>query len=111
MVSAVVNSHLESSEARIDLATALDELLKDSTFNDHYQTQLLDLCTKYRSVFSSSQKELGKYTIAEAEVPLQKQTKAVDHHPYRMNPKAQEVIDMCVERMESDGIIEKGLST
>ena len=49
-------------------------------------------------------------TIAEAEFLLQKYTKAVDHHPYRTNPRAQEVIDKCVESMESDDIIEKSPS-
>ena len=53
--------------------------------------------------FSSSPKELGKSTLAEAKFPLQKQAKPVDHHPYRLNPRAQEVIDKCVESMESDG--------
>ena len=86
--SAVANNHLESSQARIDLAAALDESFKRSTFNNHLRTQLLDLCTKYRSVFSLSPKELGKCTTAEAEFPLQKQAKPVDHHPYRTNPRA-----------------------
>ena len=80
-------------------------------FNDQRQTQLFDLCTKYQSDFSLAPKELGKCTIAEeAEFPLQKNTKPVDHHPYRMTPKAQEVIDKCVESTESDGIIEKSSS-
>ena len=109
IASAVANNHLESSQARIDLAAALDESFKRSTFNDHQQTQL-DLCTKYRSVFSLSPKELGKCTIAEAEFPSQKQAKPVDHHLYRTNPRAQEVINKCVESMESDGIIEKSPS-
>ena len=81
--------------------------LKKSTFNDQQKTQLLDLCTRYRSVFSSNQEELGRCTIAEAEFPLQKNTKPVDHHPNRTNPRAQEVIDKCVENMESVGIVEK----
>ena len=108
--SAVANNHLESSQARIDLAAALDESFKRSTFNDHQQTQLFDLCTKYRSVFWLSSKELGKCTIAEAEFPLQKHAKPVDHHSYRTNPRAQEVIYNCVESMESEGIIEKSPS-
>ena len=52
--SAVANNDSKSSQARIDLTAALDESFKKSTFNDHQQTQLLDLCTKYRSVFSPS---------------------------------------------------------
>ena len=50
--SAITHNHSESSHARIDLTAALDESLKRPTFNDQQQTQLLDLCTKYRSVFS-----------------------------------------------------------
>ena len=106
VASAVANNRLESPQARIDLATALDELFKRSTFNDHQQVHLLDLCTKYSFIFSLSLKELGKCTIAEAEFPLQEQAKPVDHHPYRTNPRAQEVIDKCVENIQSDGIIE-----
>ena len=42
---------------------------------------------------------------------MQKNTKPVDRHPYRTNPRAQqEVIDKCVENMESAGIVEKKLS-
>ena len=108
--SAVADNPLESSRARTDLAAALDESFERSTFNDHQQTQLLDLCTTYRSVFSSSPKELSKRAIAEAKVPLQKQAKPVDHHPYRTNPRAQERVGKCVESMESDGIIEKSPS-
>ena len=108
--SAIANNHSGSSQARIDLTAALDESFKRSTLNDHQQTQLLDLCTKYWSVFSLTPKELGKCTIVEAEFSLQKHTKPVDHHPYRTNPRAHEVIDKCVESMESDGIIEKSPS-
>ena len=100
----------ESSQARIDLTAALDESFKNSTFNGQQRTQLFDLCTRYRSVFSLNQDELGKCTIAEAEFPLQKNTKPVDRHPYRTNPRAQKVIDKCVDDMESAGIIEKKLS-
>ena len=110
VASAVAKNHLKSSQAQIDLAIALDESFKRSTPNDHQQTQLLDLCTKYRSVFTLSPKELGKCTIAEAEFPVQKQAKPVDHHPYKTNPRAQKVIHKCVESMESDGIIEKSPS-
>ena len=92
------------------MAAALDESFKKSTFNDHQQTQLLDLCTMYRSVFSSSPKELSKRTIAEAKFSLQKQAKPGDRHPYRTNPRAPEVIDKSVESMESDGTIDKSPS-
>ena len=108
--SAIVHNHSESSQAHNDLTAALDESFKKSTFNDQQKTQQLDLCTQYRSVFSLTQKDLGRCTIAEAEFPLQKNTKPVDGHPHRTNPRAQEVIDKCVESMESVGIIEKSPS-
>ena len=68
------------------------------------------MCTQYRSVFSLNQDELGRCTVTETEFPLQKNTKPVDRHPYRTHPRAQEVIDKCVDDMESAGIIEKKLS-
>ena len=108
--SAITRNCSKSSQARKHLTAALDESFKSSTFNGQQTTQLLDLCTQYRSVFSLNQDELGKCTIAEAEFPLQKNTKRVDRHPYRTNPRAQEVIDKCVRDMESTGIIEKNLS-
>ena len=105
--SAITHNHSES-QARIDLTAALDESFKNSTFNGQQKTQLLDLCTPYRSLFSLTQEELEICTIAEAGFPLQKNTKPVDRHPYRINPRAQEVIDKCVENMESiSGIVEK----
>ena len=84
--SAIMHNYSESSQARIDLTAALDESFKNSTSNDQQNTQLLDLCTRYRSVFSLNQDELGRCTIAEAEFPLQQNTKPVDRHPYRTNP-------------------------
>ena len=80
--SATTHNHSES-QTRIDLTAALDESFRNSAFNDQQKTQLLDLCTQYQSVFSSTQEELGICTIiAEAEFPLQKNTKPVDRHPY-----------------------------
>ena len=108
--SAITHDCSKSSQARIDLTAALDESFKNSTFNGEQKTQLLDLCTRYRSVFSLNQDELGRCTIAETEFPLQKNTKPVDRHPYRTNPRAQEVIGKSVDDMESAGIIEKKLS-
>ena len=87
--SAITHNHSES-QTRTDLTAALDESFKNSKFNDKQKTQLLDLCT-----------------IGEAEFPLQENTKPVDRHLYRTNPRAQEVIDKCVENMESVGIVEK----
>ena len=81
--SAVTQNCSESSQARIDLTAALDESFKNTTFDDQQRAQIINLCTEYRSVFSLNQKELGKCTIAEAEFPLQKDTKPVDRHPYK----------------------------
>ena len=92
------------------MTAAFDESFESSTFNAQQRAELLDLCTRYRSVFSLNQDELGRCTITEAESPLQKNTKPVDRHPYRTNPRAQEVIDKCVDDMESAGIIDKKLS-
>ena len=108
--SAITNNCSERSQARIGLTAALDESFKNTTFNGQQRTQLLDLCTWYRSVFSLNQNELGKCTIAEAEFPLQTNTKPVDRHPHRTNPRAQEVIGKCVHDMEATGIIKKKLS-
>ena len=108
--SAITHNCSESSQARIDLTAALGESFKNTTFNGQQRTQLLDLCTRYRSVFSPNQNELGKCTIAEAEFPLQTNTKPVDRHPHRTHPRAQEVIGKCFHEMEATGIIEKKLS-
>ena len=105
--SAVTHNCSESSQGRIDLTAALDESFKNTTFDGQQRTQLLNLCTRYRSVFSPNQQELGKCTIAEAEFPLQNDTKPVDRHSYRTNPRAQKVIDSCVDDMQATGIIEK----
>ena len=105
-----MHNHSESSQARITLTAALDESFENSTFNDQQKTQVLDLCTRYRSVFSLNQEELERCSIAEAEFPLQKNTKPVNRHPFRTNPRAQEVIDKCVENMESVDIVEKNPS-
>ena len=79
----------------------------DSTFIDQQQTQLLDLCASNRSGFLLFPEKLGKCTITEAKFPLQKQAKPVDHHPYRTNPRAQEVNCKYNESTESDGIPEE----
>ena len=94
---AITHNHSES-QARIDLTAALAESFKNLTFKDQQKTQLIDMCTQYRSVFSLTQEELGRCTIAEAEF---------DRHPYRTNPTAQKVIDKCVENMELVGIVKK----
>ena len=79
--SAIMHNHSESSQTRIDLTAAFDESFENSIFNDQQKTQLLDLYTRYRSVFFLNQEELERCTITEAEFPLQKNTKPVDRHP------------------------------
>ena len=105
--SAVAQNCSESLQARIDLTAALDASFKNTTFDDQQQAQIINLCTEYRSVFSLNQKELGKCTLAEDEFPLQKDTKPVDRHPYRTNPRALKVIDKCFDDMQEIDIIEK----
>ena len=106
--SAVAQNCLESLQARIDLTAALSmHRSKNTTFDDPQRAQIINLCTEYRSLFSLNQKELGKCPLAEAEFPLQKDTKPVDRHPYRTNPRAQKVIDKCVDDMQKIDIIEK----
>ena len=95
--SAIMQNHSEISQARIDLTAALDESFENSTFNDQQKTKLLDLRTWYRSAFPLNREELGRYTITEAEFPLQKNTKPVDRNPYGTNTRAQEVIGKCLE--------------
>ena len=107
VASAVANNHLENSQARIDLAAALGKSYKRFTFNDHQHTLLLDMCTKYRSVFPLSPKALGKCTLVEAKFLLQRQDKPVDQDRFRTNPRAQEVFDKYIKSIESDGMIEK----
>ena len=68
--NAIMHNHSESSQAPIDLTAALDESFKNSTFNDQQRTQLLDLCTRYRSVLFLNEEELGRCTIAEGRISV-----------------------------------------
>ena len=68
---------------------------------------MLDLCAKYRPVFSLNRSELGKCTTHEATFPLPPNTKPVSRRPYRANPRAEAVINKCVKDMLTDGIIEE----
>ena len=69
------------------------------------------MCIKHRSVFSPSPKVPGKCVTNEADfLLLQKQAKPVEYHRYRTNPRAQEVVEKCVESMEFDGIAKKSPS-
>ena len=93
---------------RNELRAALTTAFENTTFSPPGEcAQLLELCTKYRSVFSLSPQELGKGTLAEATFPLEPGTRPVDRTPYRANPRVQGTIDKCVNQMEKYGIIEQ----
>ena len=106
-VSAVNSDQTTFRHKRDELKGAMKKAFTNTTFTPQQCSQVLDLCAKYRNVFSLSPKELGECTIAEADFPLEPGTKPVDRAPYRANPRAQEVIDKCVDQMEKDGIIEQ----
>jgi len=106
-VSAVTSDQTTCRQKRDELKGAMKKAFTNTTFTPQQCSQVLDLCAKYRNVFSLSPKELGKCTIAKADFPLEPGTKPVDRAPYRANPRAQEVIDKCVDQLEKDGIIEQ----
>ena len=106
-VSAVNSDQSTFRIKRDELKGAMEKAFANTTFTSQQCSQILDLCAKYRHVFSLSPQELGKCKIAKADFPLEPGTKPVDRAPYRTNPRAQEVIDKCVDQMERDGIIEQ----
>ena len=107
-VSAVNSDQTTFRHKRDELKGAMKKASTNTTFTPQQCSQVLDLCAKYRNVFSLSPKELGKSTIAEADIiPLEPGTNPVDRAPCRANPRAQEVIDKRVDQMEKDGIIEQ----
>ena len=90
-----------------ELRAALPNAFGKTTFTSCERAQVLDLCTKYRSVFSLSPQELGECTLAETEFPLKPGTRPVDRAPYRVNPRIQETIDKRVNQTEKYGIREQ----
>ena len=56
----------------------------------------MEMCAKYRPVFSLSPKKLGKYATAVATFPLPTGTKPVNIPPNQANPLQEKVIDQCV---------------
>ena len=97
----------ELAAAREELAEPLKKAFTNSTFSREQQARVLDLCAKYRPVFSLNSSELGKCTTAEATFPMPPNTKPVSRRPYRANPRAEAVINKCVKDMLSGGIIEE----
>ena len=101
----------ETATARADLEIALAKAFQDTTFTPDQVRIVLDLCAKYRSVFSLSPEELGCCTIAEATFPLPPGTTPVDKAPYRTSPHVQEKIDAQVNKMLDQDIIEERTSS
>ena len=109
-VHAVASSPKNSSDvarAKAELVEPLKKAFAESTFNAKQQEQVLELCAKYRPVFSLNRRELGKCMTAEATFPMPPDTKPVSRRPYRANPRTESVIDTCVKDMLQDDIIEE----
>ena len=80
-VSTIQTGSAKSDSTRDELRTALKDYSKCTTLSADRCSQLLDLCTKYRSVFSLSPPELAKCTIAEAEYPYKQEHNLLIHQP------------------------------
>ena len=109
-----VSSVAASPQTPTDRATAKAELMEqlasafvNSTFSPEQKNEIMDLCARFRPVFSSSSEELGKCKTAVATFLLLPGTKPVNIPPYRANPRQEKVIDECVEDMVSRGVAEK----
>lgn len=100
----------QTEQHRQELEKALSKAFQSTTFSPDQREQILQLCTKYRSVFSLTPQELGKCNITEADFPMPPGTKPVNRAPYRASPQVQEVIDKCVDQMEKAGIVEQRAS-
>ena len=109
-ISSVQSDLEETAKHRTELQKALTKAFENTTFSSQQCEELLQLCTRYRSVFSLKPDELGTCTLTDADFPLQPGTQPVNRAPYRTNPRAQEVIDKCVEEMEQAGIVEQRAS-
>ncbi|CAB1108264.1 unnamed protein product [Ectocarpus sp. CCAP 1310/34] len=97
----------EIAAAKAELVEPLSKAFANSTFTKEQQTRILDLCAKYRPVFSLNRKELGKCKTAQATFPMPPNTKLVNRRPYRANPHTEAVIQTCVKDMLDDDIIEE----
>ena len=109
-VNAVANTPVSDEgirRARSDLEGPLSKAFSASNFTSEQKESVLDLCAKYRPVFSLFMSELGRCTIAEATFPVPPGTRAVDRPPYRPNPRTSAVIAKCVNELLEWGIIEK----
>ena len=80
-VNAVANTPVTDEDirrAKSDLEGPLSKAFSDSTFTSEQKEAVLDLCAKFRPVFSLSMSELGRCTIAEATFPVPEGTRPVD---------------------------------
>ena len=95
-VSAVAASPKNKDElaaAREALEPALAKAFADTTFSREQVSEAINLCAKYRSVFSLSADELGCCKKAEATFPLQPGTRLIDRAPYSTSPCLQQVTE------------------
>ena len=99
----------ELAAAREALEPALAKAFAD-TFSPEQVSEVMNLCAKYRPVFSLSAGELGCCKIAEATFLLQPGTRPVDRAPYRTSPRLQKQIDDQVDKLLKQGIIEERTS-
>ncbi len=109
-VNAVANTPVTDEDvrrARSELEGPLSKAFSNTTLTDDQRDAVLDLCARFRPVFSLSMSELGECTIAEATFPVPPGTRPVDRPPYRPNPRTAAVIDKCVADMLAWDIIEK----
>ena len=112
-ISAVAASPKNKNElaaAREAQEPALAKAFADTTFSPEQVWEAINLCAKYRPVFSLSADELGCCKIAEATFPLQPGTRPVDRAPYRTSPRLQKQIDDQVDKLLKQGIIEERTS-
>ena len=105
--SAIQTDSKTTESTRNELRAALTRKIHKTTFTPVECEQVLTLCTKCRSVFSLSPQELGSCTLAVTTFPLEPGTRPVNRTLSRANPRVQETIDKCLNRMEQDGIIEQ----
>lgn len=109
-ISSTQSSPEQTAKHREDLRKALTKAFAKTTFSPDQCEETLQLCTRYRSVFSLSPDELGKCTLTEADFPLEPGTRPVNRAPYRANPRVQEVSVECMQEMEEAGIVEQRAS-
>ena len=108
-ISAVAASPKNKDEpavAREALEPTLAKAFADTTFSPEQVSEVVDLCAKYRPVFSVSPDELGCCKIAEATFPLQPGTCPIDGMPHRTSSRVRERIDDQFDRLLKQGIIE-----